>query len=88
MKIIAKTKSVAVYIEHSQHSFVCEFEENGSIIISTEFNDLVNKEEVDDIFKKSINPIIEQIVNLLEQNGYKLKYFTSLTDNNIEIKPL
>jgi hypothetical protein len=45
-----------------------------------------------DAIKESGNfsrcPNAEEIKNLLEQSGYKLKLFNSLNDNNVEIKQL
>ena len=40
------------------------------------------------LFRDSINPIINEIKNLLQQSGYKLNLFNSLYDDNIEIKQL
>ena len=92
MKNIGKTKSVSVYIEitegDKQQHLICEFDENGFITISTEFKDIISEKEIDKIFRDAINPIIEEIKNLLEQSGYKLKLFNSLFDDNVEIKQL
>jgi hypothetical protein len=92
IKNIAKTKSVSVYIENiinnELQTLVCEFDENGYITIYSEFNNIVNLIDIDKIFGETINPIIQEIQNLLEQSGYKLNKFTSLTSENIEIKQL
>jgi hypothetical protein len=32
--------------------------------------------QIDEIFRNSINPIIQEIKSLLEQSGYKLNLFT------------
>jgi hypothetical protein len=92
MKNIGRTKSVSVYIETSNddesYYMVCEFDEEGYITISSEFKNVVNVSEIDKIFQDSINPIIEEIKNLLEQSGYKLNKFSSLNDENVEIKQL
>jgi len=92
MKNIARNKSVAVYIESEKNSnalyLVCEFDEEGYITITSEFNNVVDINEINEIFKNSINPIIEEIRSLLEQSGYKLNKFNSLTDDNIEVKQL
>ncbi len=92
MKTIAKSKSVSVYIEikkdEKSQTLVCEFDENGYITISSEFDTIVNETEIDSLFRDSINPIINEIRNLLQQSGYNLKLFNSLYDNNIEIKQL
>ena len=92
MKSIARNKSVAVYIESEKNSqvlyLVCEFDEEGYITVTSEFNNVVNINEINEIFKNSINPIIEEIKALLEQSGYKLNKFNSLTDDNVEVKQL
>ena len=92
MKSIARNKSVAVYIESEKNGqalyLVCEFDEEGYITITSEFNDVISIDEINEIFKNSINPIIEEIKALLEQSGYKLNKFNSLTDENVEIKQL
>jgi hypothetical protein len=92
MKNIARNKSVAIYVETSINgsiqSLICEFDEEGFITISSEFKTVVSVHDIDNIFKNSINPIIIEIKNLLEQSGYKLNKFNSLNDENVEIKQL
>ena len=92
MKTIARNKSVAVYVDsvntQDTHALVCEFDEDGLITISSEFKTFVGIDEIDNIFRESINPIITEIKNLLEQSGYKLAKFNSLNDENVEIKQL
>jgi Ca2+-binding EF-hand superfamily protein len=92
MKTIAKSKSVSVYIEIKQdtttQTIVCEFDENGYITISCDFDTIVSENEIDALFRDSINPIISEIKNLLQQSGYNLKLFNSLYDDNVEIKQL
>jgi len=92
MKSAARNKSVAVYIESSSEdnsqTMICEFDEEGYITVSSEFKSVINVEEIDTIFQEAINPIIEEIKNLLEQSGYKLHKFGSLNDENVEIKQL
>jgi hypothetical protein len=89
MKNIARNKSVAVYIETGlDQTLICEFDEEGFITIYSEFKSVINVDEINNIFKKYINPIILEIKNLLEQSGYKLNIFNSLNDENVEIKQL
>jgi hypothetical protein len=92
MKSIARNKSVAVYVESEKNGkalyLVCEFDEEGYITITSEFNEVVTINEINEIFKNSINPIIEEIKSLLEQSGYKLNKFNNLTDDNVEVKQL
>ena len=92
MRTIAKNKSVAIYIEKTNDNMsegiICEFDENGFITISSEFQTLVDKNEIDKMFRETINPIIQEIKNLLEQSGYKLNKFNSLSDENVEVRQL
>jgi len=89
-KSIARNKSVAVYIESNEVSqfSACEFDENGFITISSEFKTFVTIDDVDNIFKNKINPIILEVKKFLEQSGYKINTFNSLNDENVEIKQL
>jgi hypothetical protein len=92
MKTIAKTKSVSVFIEINNNDttqiIICDFDENGYITVTSEFNSIVSEHDIDMLFRDSINPIINEIKNLLQQSGYKLNLFNSLYDDNIEIKQL
>jgi hypothetical protein len=92
IKNIGKTKSVTVFIEFkngpNNQSIYCEFNENGYITISSEFIDVVSETEIDDIFRTTVNPIIEEVKSFLEQSGYKLDKFNSLSDENVEVKQL
>ena len=90
IKNIGRTKSVAVYIEttSNEQSLICEFDENGYITIYSEFNTVVGVDKIDAIFRDLINPIIDDISNVLEQSGYKLKKFSSLKDTNVEIQQM
>jgi len=92
VKNIGKTKSVTVFIEFKNNSvnqsIYCEFNENGHITISSEFIDIVSESEIDEIFRNTVNPIIEEVKSFLEQSGYKLDKFNSLNDENVEVKQL
>lgn len=89
MKSIGRSKSVSVYIETNDKVILnCEFDDEGYITISGEFNKLVDISEINEIFKSNINPVIQEIKSFLEQSGYKLSLFNSLSDDNIEIKQM
>ena len=91
-KTIARNKSVAVYIETKNaggnQSLICEFDEEGFITLSAEFGTMVNIDNIDELFKNAINPVITEIKHFLEQSGYKLNIFNSLNDENVVIKQL
>jgi hypothetical protein len=92
MKKIGKNKSVAVYIDYYKndvlYSLVCEFEENGNIEINGEFEKIIALADLNDIIKNAINPIIDVIKTYLEQSGYTINLFESITSSNFEIKQL
>ena len=92
IKTIAKTKSVAILIEHkvagTVQTIICEFSETGFITITSEFASIMTETEVNKLLMDVINPIIEEMKGLLEQSGYKLNKFTALTDENVEIKQI
>ena len=93
VKTIGRTKSVTVLIENIHDEIIsqtilCEFDENGFITISSEFEKVVNENDIDDLFKRAVNPIINEVKTFLEQSGYKLNVFNSLNDENIEVKQL
>ena len=89
IKGIGRTKSVSIYIETVDTQMLnCEFDEEGYITMSSEFNELVDILQINQIFKNYVNPIIQEIKQVLEQSGYKLKLFNNLYDPNIEIKQL
>ena len=89
MKNIGRSKSVSVYIETKDEQILnCDFDEEGYITMTGEFNKLIDVNAINEIFIKTINPIIQEIKSVLEQSGYKLNLFNSLTDENIEIKQM
>jgi len=93
MKTIGKSKSVSVYIQYKitedeKIVIICNFEENGDINIRCDFDSIFPIEEIDDLIKNAVNPIIEEVKNHLEQSGYNINLFTSLLDENVEVDKL
>lgn len=88
MKTIGKNKSVSVFISNKDSSLVCEFDEFGSVIISSEFKTIVTMEEINDLLKSLVNPILEEIKSVLEQSGYNINLFNKLDDDSVDIQQL
>jgi hypothetical protein len=86
MQTIGRGKSVAVYIQYNSgikvFNIICEFEENGNITISCDFDGIVSIQEIDDLFIKAVNPIIEDVKNFLEQSGYSITLFKGVHDES------
>jgi len=89
MRNMGKIKSVSIYIEHinGEHvqPVICEFMENGLITFSVELASIIDVPSVEQLLRDTINPIIHEISKFLEQSGYKLNKFTSLSRDNVEI---
>uniref|UniRef100_A0A6C0KVK2 Uncharacterized protein n=1 Tax=viral metagenome TaxID=1070528 RepID=A0A6C0KVK2_9ZZZZ len=89
---IGKGKSVSVYIQYPVGgkiiNIICEFEENGNINVSSDFDNLMKISEIDDLFIKAVNPIIETISNYLQQSGYLLSLFKGVNDSSTIISYL
>ena len=92
MKNIGKTKSVSVYINSTLNTnisqLICDFDENGFTTITCELEKVISLQDLNDLFIQNINPIIQEISNLLEQSGYKISLFDNIYNQNIEIKQL
>ena len=90
MKEIGKTKSVTVYINSVADAslLTCEFEENGNITISGEFDKIVSVADIDAIIKANVNPIIQEVKNYLEQSGYTIQLYESMYNDNVTVKRL
>ena len=85
IKIYGKTKSVSIFIAPS---ILCEFEDNGNILISGDFEESMSIEEIEILFRESVNDIINEVKMYLEQSGYKIQLFNSIYDKSVEIKQL
>ena len=90
-KIMGKNKSVAVYIEHyeeetsSKTPIFCEFNSDGSILITANFNTSITYDAVNELFIKEVNPVIDVVKDYLAQDGYVLNNFVDLKNSNTEI---
>ena len=93
IKNIGKTKTVSVYINPDVvggeiNQLICEFDESGFVTIVCDLEKVMNENQINNLFEKNVNPIIEEISNFLEQSGYKISLFESIKSDNVEIKQL
>jgi hypothetical protein len=90
-KVMGKNKSVSVYIEHYQEEsgaivpILCEFNNNGSIVIKANFNTSLTVDAINELFQKEVNPVINIVKDYLAQDGYSLNNFVDLNHVNTEI---
>jgi len=93
MKVMGKSKSVSVYVQHyyerkKYNKIFCEFEENGNIQIECDFEQILNAEQINEIFKTVVNPVIDEVKSYIEKSGYTINLFNSIYDDNVSIKQL
>ena len=86
IKLVGRNKSVSIYINDINGT--CEFEENGDITFYSEFEQIVDEVEIEQLLRDKLNPVLEIIKSYFEQNGYSMSLFDSLKHKNIEIKHL
>ena len=90
-KVMAKTTSVSVYIEHYEKNtnsiapILCNFENNGTIVIKATFKASVDLDTINEIIIREVNPVITIVKEYLSQSGYNLNTFTDIKSDAIEI---
>lgn len=85
MKVIAKSKEVAVYIETEEEPVILSFFDNGRIESTIEFSVAKQIGEINAILEKVCNPIIETVSEYLQQRGYSLKLFKDIRDKDVYV---
>jgi hypothetical protein len=101
MRTIGKNRCVSVYtnIQYKGMNFymTCEFEENGNISVYplTDFDSPILLsggenlfQDIDEIIKLTVNPLIEQIKPFFEQSGLDIPLFTSIQSVNVEVRDM
>ena len=88
-KTIGQSKRVSCYIEHTINNekipIILEFDNLANIYVNIEFKDTKSIPDIEDIIKKTINPVISDVKEYLESSGYTMKFFDNLYDKNIDI---
>jgi hypothetical protein len=101
MRIIGKSRSVSVYTNIQYKGMTtymaCEFADTGIItvypLVDYESPILLNEgenifQEMDEIIKLTVNPLIEQIKPFFEQSGLDIPLFQSIQSVNVEVRDL
>ena len=97
IKAVGKESTISFYTEIALNNnnnntipIIIEIFKNATISVYN-FQELAfysNIEDLNTLISKAINPLIDKIKPLLQQGGYNLNYFTTIYDNNIEVKNL
>ena len=95
MRDVGKVKSIStlITIPHkfkSSYDFICEFFENGKVIISAQFENEHSLfiHDIEELIKDYVNPVLLEIKKFVEQNGIQLYLFDSFYNENVEINEI
>uniref|UniRef100_A0A6C0F0Y5 Uncharacterized protein n=1 Tax=viral metagenome TaxID=1070528 RepID=A0A6C0F0Y5_9ZZZZ len=97
-KFKSSTTRVSLYIIYDkpkmQHGvkrqeqipFICEFDEAGHIYIHSNFKHTYTEDAIDEMVRSAVSPHLKVIVDFLNQNGYRMRDFYSIYDDNVVIQ--
>ena len=86
MKSIGFKKSVSIYsVSKDKISMLIEFNNNGVINVKILSSRVLDLNYIQERISNTLNPILKNLQDKLENTGYKFNYFTSILDKNIEI---
>ena len=94
-KIMGKTNTISIFVNNQSSNtfikyvkdFIIEIDITGSINIKIEFSKLIKTQSIEKLLRKNINILITKIKTILS-NSNNIKFFTSLSDDNIEINDI
>jgi len=66
--------------------FICDFDEHGHIFIHASFKNAYTEDAVDEMIRAAVSPHMRSIIDYLQQNGYKMRDFYSMYDENVIIQ--
>ena len=85
-KELATRKKVGFYIKDDNIFTLCEFLENGNIVVNLEMSKLISIEEIQEYLRDKLNNLLLKKIKLyLEQSGYDYILFNNLYEDNVEI---
>lgn len=88
-KQIGKNTGISLFIQKIHNgepiNIECEIEVNGDINVKSTFKNILNVDEITDLMREIMNPIISLIKKILEQSDTSLTIFNTFDDKNIEM---
>ena len=89
MRTMGRTKTVAVYTEHSYQGSVvqitCDFGSDGSVQTVVESKQPLPRGACEGIIRDAVNPVLETVRDFLEQSGYEMSSFSDFASPSVEI---
>ena len=69
-----------------QIPFICEFDESGHIYIHSSFKNTYTEDAIDEMIRSAVSPHLKIIIDFLNQNGYRMRDFYSIYDDNVVVQ--
>jgi hypothetical protein len=90
MREIGKTKTVSIYFDNIPNVSLlyCDFDEDGVITVTCAQEQPISLNSLEELIKRLVNPVIDDVKIYLEQNGYTLSLFESIYNENTQVKKL
>jgi hypothetical protein len=90
-KLTSKHKQITFFIKKTynslDHTFFIDFESNGNIQVKCILDKQIQSNELEELLKFAVNPIILYLNEILEPNGYAIQLLENIHDN-VEIVEL
>ena len=99
IKTTARKKGVAILIQYTYSNpsipdhkathlpipIICEFDADGSVYVKLFVKYSFTTEEMEDIIKATVNPVMRVVKEYVEQSGFQMNLFTKFTHDNIDL---
>ena len=99
IKTTARKKGVAILIQYTYSNpaipdhkathlpipIICEFDADGSVYVKLFVKFSFTTDEMEDIIKATVNPVMRVVKEYVEQSGFQMSLFTKFTHENIDL---
>jgi hypothetical protein len=99
IKTTARKKGVAILIQYTYSNpaipdhkathlpipIICEFDADGSVYVKLFVKFSFTTDEMEDIIKATVNPVMRVVKEYVEQSGFQMNLFSKFTHENIDL---
>ena len=99
IKTTARKKGVSILIQYTYSNpsipdhkathlpipIICEFDADGSVYVKLFVKYSFTTEEMEDIIRATVNPVLRVVKEYVEQSGFQMNLFTKFTHENIDL---
>ena len=86
---IGKSGQISLYIRHifetNPVDIYFDFQKNGNLYIHAELENIITKEDLNNLLLTSLNPVVDDMNEFLEKTGYSIPRFVDLEEKSVII---